>query len=69
LKIEIEWLDHETDCETCGPSYAEGAWVKIDGASALALEPHAACFSGTHYDREDVFRRILKHLGHEVIEA
>ncbi|WP_242221752.1 hypothetical protein [Shinella zoogloeoides] len=68
-KIEIEWLTSSSeDCETCGPSYAEGAWVSIDGASALNLEPHASCFGGASYDREDVYRRILAHLGHEVVD-
>lgn len=65
-KIEIEWLDDSSNCETCGPSYAEGAVVKIDGAVALDLTPCAHCFGGTNHDREDVLQHALEHLGHKV---
>lgn len=68
--IEIEWLyDEGPDCETCGPSYAEGARVKIDGAVALDLKPVAHCFSGDHWNQSDVYIEVLKHLGHEVSEG
>ena len=66
MKIRIEWLSDDYDCETCGVSFAEGARVFIDGALAFELEPVAHCYDGAHYDQEAVFRRILEHLGHEV---
>lgn len=67
-RIEIIWLTDDTHCETCGGSWAEGASVKIDGELALSLEPVAACFDGESYSDREVFRRILAHLGHEVVE-
>lgn len=68
-KIEIQWLTSEGgDCETCGPSYAEGARVTIDGELALDLEPHASCCSSVNYYRDEVLLRILAHFGHEVVE-
>lgn len=68
-KIEIKWLDDEHDCDTCGTSWAEGAIVTIDGERALDLDPLAHCFGSDDYSREEVLRRILAHLGHEVVEA
>lgn len=67
--IHIEWLDDSHDCETCGTSYADGARVTIDGKVALDLVPHAYCYDGENYDRDDVFRRILAHLGHTLTES
>lgn len=67
--IHIEWLDDCHDCETCGPTYSDGARVTIDGVVALELVPHAYCFDGDNYDRDDVFRRILAHLGHDLTES
>ena len=66
MKIRIEWLSDDYDCETCGASFAEGARVFIDGALAIELVPVAHCYDGTSYDQENVLRRILEHLGHEV---
>ena len=66
MKIKIEWLHDGYDCETCGGSYAEGAKVTIDDQVVLDLEPVAHCFGGTNYDRDEVYHRIFKHLGHEV---
>ena len=68
-QIDIEWLDDSSDCDTCGCSYAEGAVVKIDGEVTLDLTPSAHCFGGVNHDREDVFYRILQHLGHTVHTA
>lgn len=68
MNIQIEWLSDYSDCETCGGNYADGARVTIDGVTIekLYLEPVAHCYGGTHYDREDVFKRIIEHLGHIV---
>ncbi len=67
--IHIEWLEDSYECEMCGPSYSDGARVTIDGVVALELLPHAYCYDGDHYDRVDVFRRILAHLGHVLTES
>lgn len=65
--IRIEWLNDSYDhCELCGPSYAEGAKVFIDGTLALDMEPVAHCHSGANYTEAEVFQKILEHLGHSV---
>jgi hypothetical protein len=70
VNIKIEWLtDYYDNCETCGSSYAEGARVFVDGVMALDLAPSAHCFGGEHYPQEDVYERILQHLGHTVEHA
>ncbi|MBZ9943472.1 hypothetical protein LB533_20510 [Mesorhizobium sp. BR1-1-13] len=66
MDIKIERLSDTHDCETCGPSWAEGARIYIDGALVLELDPHAHCYDGDNYDDEAIFRRILEHLGHTV---
>lgn len=68
--IKIEWLtDHYDNCETCGSSYAEGARVFVDDAMVLDLAPVAHCHSGVNYDQQDVYERLLRHLGHTVEQA
>ena len=66
--IEIEWLYDSHDCETCGGSYAEGASVRIDSVEAISLKPVAHCFDGDHHNESDVYKAILKHLGHTVLD-
>lgn len=69
MKIQIKWLEDSFDCELCGTSYADGAEVIFDGEPALSLVPSAHCFGGLHHDRDDVFRKIIEKLGHEVSET
>jgi len=66
VKISIEWLGDTHDCETCGPAWAEGARVYIDGLLVLDLQPSAHCYDGVSYQEGDVYRHILEHLGHTV---
>lgn len=67
VNIKIEWLtDSYDDCETCGSSWAEGARVFVDDVLALDLAPVAHCHSGVNYDNQDVYDRLLRHLGHTV---
>lgn len=66
-KIEIEWLEDSSDCETCSGGYAEGAVVKIDGKATLDMTPHASCFGGTSYSQDEVYQRVFAHLGHELV--
>jgi len=68
MKIEITRTSDSTYCESCGYSYADGAIVHIDGQESLNLEPHAHCFGGDNYQDADIYKAILTHLGHEVIE-
>ena len=66
MHIKIERLSDTHDCETCGPSWAEGANVFIDGELAIELHPHAHCYDGDSYDDEAVYKRIIEHLGHTI---
>lgn len=66
MKIRIETLTDDHDCETCGWSYAEGARVYFDEKPVLDLEPHAHCYDGDNYSDTEIYKRILEVLGHEV---
>lgn len=67
--IRISWISDESDCDTCGTNWADGALVYFNDELCLSLEPHASCFDGTHYDTSDVFRHIIKSLGHAIEEG
>lgn len=62
MKIRIDWLTDTCDCDTCGPSYAEGAVVYFDDVEVLKFRPSAHCFDGENYSREYVYQAIIKHL-------
>ena len=64
--IKIEWLYDEIECETCGWSYAEGAVVHIDGEQILCEEAVAHCFGGNTITTQEVYEKILNHLGYKV---
>lgn len=66
--IHIEWTSDEYDCDTCGPSYADGAIVTLDGVEILGLDPVAHCYGGAHYERSEVFAEILTKLGYKLSE-
>ena len=69
--IRIDWMSDTSDCDQAGCSggYSEGAMVYFDGKLAIDLSPVATCLGGTDYDTVDVFARILKELGHNLVEA
>lgn len=66
MKIDIVWLEDTSYCETCGPSWADGARVVFEDGTELNLEPYAHCLGGVDYSKTGVFKAILKHLGHEL---
>ena len=66
MKINIIWLADSHECETCGTSFAQGARVYKDDELWIELEPHAHCFESKDYDCNEVYKRILRELGHEV---
>ncbi len=68
MKIHIEWTSAESDCDTCGMNFADGARIYFDGKLAFDLTPIAACFDGANYSESDVMRVVLAHLGHELTE-
>lgn len=65
--IDVEWVYSLHECETCGTSGADGAFVSKDGELLLDLSPHAACFDDTSFDDEAVYRSILEALGLPVL--
>jgi hypothetical protein len=65
-KIIIEELYDETDCETCGSSYATGFRVYIGDELKYNYEPRAHCYDSVSYEIEDVYKQILADLGYEV---
>lgn len=67
-QIEIEWLNDEHKCETCGWSYASGAIVKIDGKAGIFMVPVASCLYPVSYEATDVYTAIITHLGHTLID-
>lgn len=68
-RLAISWLEDDHECDTCGFSYASGAHVRLDGKTILELLPTAVCFDGDSWTREEVFRRILVHLGLTIQET
>ena len=65
-RIEIYWMTDEIDYADCGPHYADGAIVKLNGEPFLNLTPLASCFGGDDYPEGEVYLRILSKLGYEV---
>lgn len=71
MKIKIRWLTDSHECETCGLSYAEGAFVEIDSGktgdgATIDMRPLAACYGGAHYDSDQVYVAIFEKLGWQV---
>jgi hypothetical protein len=64
--IRIEWCTDESDCDDCGPSYAEGAVIHIEGREPIEMLPSAHCFDGTSYSSTEVYTRLLEELGYRV---
>ena len=64
--IEIDWKTDEYECDTCGYCFADGAVVYLNGKVILDLTPHASCYDGDDYPSNEVYLRILDHLGYKV---
>lgn len=67
-KVLLKRLYDEYDCDTCGPSYADGFEVYIDDKLEATFAPHAGCFGGDYYTREDMLEWVLIQLGHTVTD-
>lgn len=65
-RIDIQWLEDEHDCETCGWTLATGALVYINGELKIELEPIAHCYDSSSWDRDQVYLRIFQALGYTV---
>lgn len=68
MKIRIERLVDDFECDDCGVSYSEGARVFFETVEAFELTPAASCYGGEHYEDKDIYKKILEILGHEVID-
>ncbi len=64
--IRIEWVSDSHDCDDCGPSYAEGAVIHIEGREPIEMLPGAHCYNGVSYGATEVYTRILEALGYRV---
>lgn len=65
-KIKIVRSYDDSDCDTCGSSYAEGFEVTVDGEPFGDYAPVAHCYGGSDYSIEQVFVDLLEHFGHKV---
>jgi len=59
MRIDIETLSDEHDCETCGGSYATGGIVKVDGREFFRFEPFAYCFDEKSLEPDDLLAIVL----------
>lgn len=66
MKIEIETMTDDHDCETCGCSWAEGGVVYVDGKEVLRREPRAYCYGTPSFSEHDLLVMTLKKIGVEV---
>lgn len=69
MKIDIEWIDDDIDCETCGMSSANGAVVKFDDETVIDMTPCAACYDGTSFSEYEVYSAIFEKLGESTVGA
>lgn len=54
----------EYDCEDCGPSYAAGLEVIIDGVTVAGEAAHAHCFSeSSPPSLSEILTNVLGHFG------
>jgi hypothetical protein len=65
MKILVEWLSDEYDCDICGPSWAGGAIVKFEDGKTIEMILVARCCGSTNYEEVDVYKAIFDYLGHE----
>lgn len=65
-QIKIVELFDESDCETCGSSYAQGYKVYVAGELVSSYIPVAHCYDSESYEIQDVFKDILERLGYEL---
>lgn len=66
MKIKIDWITDEYECETCGWSLACGAIVTFEDGSVIDMKPNARCVDCVDYSPDEVYTAILKKFGHEI---
>ena len=67
-KVEIIITHDEHDCYTCGPSFADGFVISLDGRVVDTFTPVAHCFGGNSAQQNDKMLAVLKALGIEDVE-
>ena len=66
MKIEIETMEDDHDCETCGGSWAYGGVVTVDGKEVLRSEPVAYCYGASSFSEHELLVMALKRIGVDV---
>lgn len=67
--LEIEWLSDTHNCEVCGPSFSEGAIVRLNNAVILEMIPQASCYSSETYDVTEVYDSVFDLMGVDVVHS
>lgn len=67
--VLIKWLVDWGECETCGPSYSEGAAVSINGVEVINYQPVANCCGGKTWDRDSIYAEIFERLGYDLTDT
>ena len=67
MKIRIETLQDEHECEDCGLSFAEGGRVFIDDELVLERQPGAYCYGAPSFSASDLLVMALAKMGHEIV--
>jgi hypothetical protein len=67
MKIKIETLTDVYDCETCGPTFAQGGVVYIDDKEVIRREPDAYCYESQNFSASDLLVMALAKVGCEVL--
>lgn len=68
-QVKIEWSTDSHECDDCGTSFATGAIVRVDDVVILNVPAIAHCYTSTHLETEDVYKKILEHLGCVIMES
>lgn len=67
MRIEIFTDEDQSDCETCGASYASGGRVLVDGVTVVDMPAAAACYDGDDNSALDLLILALESMGHIVL--
>lgn len=68
MKIKITRTSDTSDCETCGPSWADGYRVEVDGRIVIERKPSAGCTTLASYDDEYLIKDLLEYFAGQDVE-
>ena len=66
MDILVEHYSDSCDCETCGPSFAEGYRLTFGDGTVIEKLPVARCYGEQSYSDDDLYNDIFQHLGVKV---